>query len=332
MVDELTITLFYHNHGYTWTHIDITYNLAAYHLYHMYKDSVKVLHYVNKYKPWTETKEYVLENYSQHIDVYNIWHSMFRNEYIPTHDGLKSRLVDILNNYIGYKAQDVVNRNWPMFQMAFTSASVSPGTNYEFIEAIGDGFLDGYYMWYLLDTPGIITPDQVTKMRAYFQNATQLSKLVSYLDIKKYIQVGKGTRLTEKIESDVLEALIGAIAISYDRLYKRGSWAVRKFIVGIYSQYFNVDPINYLSLYGNSSIQVNSLVQELQLDRTKLKTNIDDSIKGKIIVTITYDGNVVGIGESSTHGKYKDTAIKEAKDRANTNVIESDQLRNFTLS
>lgn len=55
-IDEITLALFYHDMGYTWTHIDMRYNVSAYHTYPIFANSkerkVKIIHYISPYKPW----------------------------------------------------------------------------------------------------------------------------------------------------------------------------------------------------------------------------------------------------------------------------------------
>jgi lipopolysaccharide biosynthesis glycosyltransferase len=66
-IDEITLTLFYHNHGYTWHHISMSYDVAAYHQYAIFRadeakertrsTTIHALHYITPYKPWVETRE-----------------------------------------------------------------------------------------------------------------------------------------------------------------------------------------------------------------------------------------------------------------------------------
>jgi len=71
-IDEISIALFMHNMGYTWHHISMEYNVFAYHVYNIFKDRCKVLHYGGQYKPWitnNKTGLTELESIQLQIDV-----------------------------------------------------------------------------------------------------------------------------------------------------------------------------------------------------------------------------------------------------------------------
>lgn len=74
--DELAITLFYYNNGISWRHIDMCYNVSALHLYPIYREQTKVLHYIN-YKPWNETEEQVAKHYPAHLAVWRLWNQFY---------------------------------------------------------------------------------------------------------------------------------------------------------------------------------------------------------------------------------------------------------------
>jgi hypothetical protein len=83
------------------------------------------------------------------------------------------------------------------------------------MEAYGDRFLNGAYVWVLLDTPGIIIPDQVTKISLYFQDKFRLAEICDRLFLGPYIVLGDSATMGVKIKSDVIEALIACIAITW---------------------------------------------------------------------------------------------------------------------
>lgn len=79
-IDEITLALFMHDIGYTWTHIGMEYNVAAYHTYGIYKDSAKIIHYLGVYKPWgihqdgiTE-RQFLSDKVKEGKEVYQIHH------------------------------------------------------------------------------------------------------------------------------------------------------------------------------------------------------------------------------------------------------------------
>lgn len=61
-IDEVTLSLFFSDHGYSWTSIDIRYNISAYHLYAMMpKDEIRVIHFITTYKPWNTRPDGITE-------------------------------------------------------------------------------------------------------------------------------------------------------------------------------------------------------------------------------------------------------------------------------
>lgn len=52
-IDEITLALFFSDLGFTWTNIDIVYNVSAYHLYPIFGNRTKVLHFITAHKPWS---------------------------------------------------------------------------------------------------------------------------------------------------------------------------------------------------------------------------------------------------------------------------------------
>lgn len=90
-IDEITLSLFMHDLGYTWTHIGMEYNVAAFHTYSIFRDATKILHYVGCYKPWGDgthgisEREYVAKKseessntaYKSHHEVVEMWWKMY---------------------------------------------------------------------------------------------------------------------------------------------------------------------------------------------------------------------------------------------------------------
>lgn len=84
-IDEIGIALFMHDRGYTWHHISMEYNVFAYHVYNIFRDRCKVLHYGGQYKPWIKNKITglsELETIQMHID-------RGKTQYIPMHEVTK---------------------------------------------------------------------------------------------------------------------------------------------------------------------------------------------------------------------------------------------------
>lgn len=320
-IDEITLTLFYHQNGYTWHHVDIGYNVAAYQIYSRYKDRTKILHYIGTTKPWMESYDSAA-SYG-HGELHKIWTTMYDDTYHPVNPELKNRLMNIMESVIGPDSRDVVDKMWPLYQQAFVGQGVNPVANYELLEAYGDRFLKGQYTWVLVGTPGIITADQVSKISDWFQDATRLTQILDFLKLGPYIKVGKNDA---KVKSDVLEALIAAVGISHEHVSGNGDHAMRLFVTNLYKTIFEVDPQRYAVLYSNPISRMNELVQSLRLNRSKLVESRPVEARGSVTITLSYDNKHIGTGTASTRGQYMNSAIKEARDAAYNDALDNRRL------
>lgn len=74
-IDEITLAIFMHNKGYTWTHIGMEYNVSAFHTYRIFQDRTKILHYVGCYKPWLlDERKYIAEKYDSGKNTFYQYH------------------------------------------------------------------------------------------------------------------------------------------------------------------------------------------------------------------------------------------------------------------
>lgn len=185
-------------------------------------------------------------------------------------------------------------------------------------------------MWVLLDTPGILTPEQVSKISFYYQDRYRLGEIADRLDVTRFIVLGPEEKMTIKIKSDVIEALIAAIAISWQKAKGRGDWAVHKFVVSIYRQFFTIDPENYISMYGHPSERVNGLIQQLGINRQMLRELPAEFAGGNVTVIVTLDGNVIGTGVAHITTDVKaDVAEDMARRAAYQDIISSGRLQSY---
>lgn len=333
-VDEWSIMVFYHENGYTWHHISMEYNVAAYHTYQIFGERTKVLHYITQYKPWTEKEADIRREYPIHLDVYNMWWRMYRNTYIMTANktrDLRRHLAVILGPILGERTHDVLDKYIGLYQQAFTTKEANPVANYELLEAYGDRFLAGQYAWLLIRTPGIIMPDQVTKISSHFQNEFALDQVCDFLELTRYIVLGRGESLSTAIKSDVVEALIGAIGISWQNTHRRGDAAMRSFIFRVWNQIFNIDVQNYRLVYEDPKTRFKQLVEQLQVNRNLItsttRTTSPQEGRGDLIVTIMYGQYPVGVGRVSTEGVYRNTAVRMAERAAYMDALQRNSLQ-----
>lgn len=92
-IDEITLALFLSDMGYTWTHIGMEYNVAAFHTYNIFRERTKILHFVGCYKPWgdkpngTTEREYVTKRFQEindeasqsHYNAVELWWEMYES-------------------------------------------------------------------------------------------------------------------------------------------------------------------------------------------------------------------------------------------------------------
>ena len=72
-IDELCITWFYASMKKNdWTHIDMSYNVISLHLYPVFKEKTKIIHFL-RYKPWRESLEYLEKHYPDQVITHKLY-------------------------------------------------------------------------------------------------------------------------------------------------------------------------------------------------------------------------------------------------------------------
>lgn len=260
------------------------------------------------------------------------WRSFLDDTYLYTlsdtkRANLSRHLLVILEPILGERTREVVKKHISLYEQAFTSKSVNPISNYELLEAYGDRFLAGQYSWLLLGTPGVINADQITKIASFFQDRYQLETVCNFLELAPYINT-KESKDT-KTRSDVVESLIAAIGISWQRETGRGDLAMRKFIFSVWNTLFTIDPENYELLYSEPKTRVKELAESLNLDRTLLRA-LPPVVKEKEVMTTIVYGNIpIGVGKVSSVGIYEDTAKRLSKKEAYLDVLRRKTLESI---
>lgn len=249
---------------------------------------------------------------------------MYENRYLPTKGRLIPFLKKILGEILGERGVEAIDKEEATYILAFTHESANPVSNYETLETYGDGFLKGAYMWILSSTPGIIDADQITKIADYYGGNEVLADISDRLGLPRYIRTNDP--IDTKVKGDVVEALIGAIAFSWNRLFGTDE-GVRIFVSHIYSKY-TIDVANYKSVYTSPIQALNVYLQGLRLDRKKLIDDIDRQ-PTKIIATYKYGEEAVGVGiVARTKGNINDQ-VHAAKVKAAMDVLQKKSLDRF---
>jgi len=259
----------------------------------------------------------------------SIWKIMHDGVYLANMKykiSLENHLINILTPILGSNVQKVIKKYILLYEQAFTTKDFNPVVNYELLEAYGDRFLAGEYAWLMYRTPGIITPDQVTKIGAYFQNQYSLEKVCDYLGLEKYIIKSKSESIDIKMKSDIIEALIAVIGITWQNVYKRGDIAMYQFISQVWSTIFKIEPDRYIILYEEPNVRFKETVEKLSLNRNLVKVSEPQESGGEILITILYNNIPVGVGKASLQGVYRDTAIKNARKMAYRDALNKRSL------
>lgn len=251
--------------------------------------------------------------------------TMYAGTYISKIEGLIPLLKRILSGILGDRGSDAVDRETYTYIMVFSHSSVNPTSNYEMLEAYGDGILKGGYMWVLSSIPGIVDQDQITKISDYYMGNEVLSDICDRLGLTPYITTNN--IIDRKVKADIVEALIGAIAFSHDRLYNEGCSSSRKFIEHIYSLY-TIDVTGYKERYTSPVQLLNEYIQRLSLDRKKLGHKVDIG-RDKITYYITYNDTIVGVGIVDRTGENIQEQEKLAKVEASKDVLSKKSLERF---
>jgi len=244
--------------------------------------------------------------------------------YPPNKKDLIPHLHTVLHNALGDRGDKIIDSNIPLFIMAFTHESVNPVSNYDNIEAYGDGFLKSAYMWLLSQTPGIIDSGQITIIADYFGSAPILAEIAERLDLVRFII--SNDPIYEKTRSDCIESLIAAIGISWANVYGNGDEGIRMFVNYIYS-FYTIDIASYKEMYASSIIRFNTYIQQLHLDR-KLVTWNERVENNQVVYTLIYFNTIIGVGISPV-GTSLSVAKKTAKSKAYQDALTNKSLDKF---
>lgn len=258
--------------------------------------------------------------------------------YMPEkHHKLYDHMIEILKPILGSQIIVVLNKTFPYYEQCFISKDINKTSNYDLFEFYGDKFLGGFFSWILIGKPGIISSSQATIIGNYFQDKDRLEQIFDKLNLYPYLGIQskdtyKGSAYTQyvsKSKSDVIEALIGCIGITWDIVFKKGDWAMRTFVEHIYNNIlgYEIDVEKYESKYTNPYDRLIKKAELLFIDRSQIaisKPVINGSI---VMVNVLYGTHVIGTGQSTLEkNKYTKDAIEEATKNAYQNVMDIQSL------
>lgn len=212
-----------------------------------------------------------------------------------------------------------------LFCKAFQHESYSKVMNYEMLEAYGDRFLASSFIDMIYNKPGLWKPSILNDLIMHWQSKYILAEISEKYEFVQFIRSVQEIDL--KIESDVIESLIGATYIAYKWVTGDGANPTIQLINILYQSY-NIDP---RVTYKNPATILNEMINSKGLDRTKVKYHTEEK-DGYYYTYITYkkhNGSIetLGIGSENmftSKGKRRkrDLVDKNSKTKAALNAIE----------
>lgn len=247
---------------------------------------------------------------------------------VVSKNGLRKKLEYLIGSTLGEKGLEILDKEYNLYSQCFTHKDIDALNNYELLEAYGDRLLAGQFVWIMVGTPGIISPDQVTKISSFFQDNMYLEDICDQYELGQFIQIPYNIPLNSKIKGDIIESLIGAVGISWDRSGGgQGNSGTRKFVNALYKGK-TIDPVNYLDLYESPIIRLKNQVESYRLDRDLLTDTPPKLINGYYEVSVLYNGNVLATARLKNLGT-KDRVEKLVRQEAYREALKSNALTKY---
>lgn len=164
--------------------------------------------------------------------------------------------LDVLENRIGYRFQDVALLKQAMTHSSFTNEQrINKAKHYERLEFLGDAVLELVSSEFLFNENPEMPEGRLTKMRASMVCEPALAFCAKDLELGQFMRLGKGEESTggrnrDSITSDAMEALIGAIYLD------GGMDAAKRFI-----NHFILSDLENKVLFYDSKSNLQELIQ-----------------------------------------------------------------------
>lgn len=220
-------------------------------------------------------------------------------------NSLSNQDISEIENITGY-----VFKNKNLIERAFTHSSAVNGVNdYERLEFLGDSVLQLAVTDFLLNNYKKLDEGQLTRGRAKIVSKEPTCKIFENLDLARFVIASSSfsddgrENLSDKMKSDILEALIGAI-------YRDGGMkAAFKFIIDKFSDI--IDSVMKGSLIDSKS-ELYEYCAKAKLD-IKFKTQNNGSANNPMFSCVSFvDGKEISVG----NGKSKRAAEQDSAKKA----------------
>lgn len=221
-------------------------------------------------------------------------------------NSLSNQDISEIENITGY-----VFKNKNLIERAFTHSSAVNGVNdYERLEFLGDSVLQLAVTDFLLNNYKKLDEGQLTRGRAKIVSKEPTCKIFENLDLARYVIASSSFSndegregISDKMKSDILEALIGAI-------YRDGGMkAAFQFIIDKFSDI--IDSVMKGNLIDSKS-ELYEYCAKAKLD-IKFKTQSNGSANNPKFSCISFvDGKEISVG----NGKSKRAAEQDSAKKA----------------
>ena len=188
---------------------------------------------------------------------------------------------------------------------AITHKSYDPLNNYEKLEFLGDRVLGLVISKKLIE----LYPDQkegvLDKRLASLVNKNRCLEVAKNIDLEKFILIGnksKKSKIENKILSDCIEALIGAI------YYDKGFEASEKFILNMWRSFINSSDVSIID--SKTKLQEYSLKKFKSLPIYKLVSSSGPKHKPKFTISVKLKNTKLFEGSGNSKKKAEQSAAK----------------------
>ncbi len=135
--------------------------------------------------------------------------------------------VNLIENVLGFKFTNKRNLICAFIHSSYYNEFISNNPSYsgysdnELMENIGDSIVNFFGSSYLFFESGVKSPGEITEMRKKIVSNESLTKYIDFLDISKFLLVGKGQKITNSMKADLFESIIGAVYIDSNLYYAK---------------------------------------------------------------------------------------------------------------
>lgn len=149
------------------------------------------------------------------------------------------------------RAEGIVGRRFRrkfLMRMALTQASARTNIypSYERLETLGDAVLNLVVIKALYQIEPWLSPHEITQRKSQITKNTELARRTRLLGLDKLIYLAPGQGLSDDIEADVYEAVVGALFLD-GGILAAGKFVLRDLEPLIASQVFEEDPKSKLT-------------------------------------------------------------------------------------